>query len=299
VALPGWYSLSSVVDIHATLEGIAVVFFVALVVSDVLAHLNKGRETVFERIALGCFGIAVLAEVCAYPYSRRIDTLSKEASIATERKIAELNKEAGDARQKAGESDERAGKAFERASEADERASINEKESARSRKLAEDEKLARVKLEETVAWRSLSNSQKSQGAPRLKNFSGEGVTCSYLGSDMEAFSLSSDIASMLRAAEWQVIPPSAFVLAMRETSLPTTKSPIEKLDTGVEVTSTADSRSTESAHAVVERLQELGFDAAFNPSAQRKDLRQIWVTVLHRPLGAQGEAKLGISRKKH
>src|SRR5260370_12267418 len=100
--LPGWYSLSSVVEIHADLEGIAVAFFVALVVFDVAAHLNKPQETLFERIALFCFGVAVLAEVCAYPYSRRIDTL-------TEGKIATLNKEAGDARQKAGESDERAG----------------------------------------------------------------------------------------------------------------------------------------------------------------------------------------------
>ncbi len=63
MALPGWYSLPSVVDIHATLEGIAVAFFVALVVFDVLAHLNKKRELLLERIALVCFAIAVLAEV--------------------------------------------------------------------------------------------------------------------------------------------------------------------------------------------------------------------------------------------
>src|SRR5271166_3073921 len=107
--LPGWYSLSSVIEIHAKLEGIAVLFFVALVIFDVLAHLNKKQETLLERIALVCFAIAVLAEVCAYPYSRRIDTLSKEASVSTEGKIAVLNKEAGDARRKAGEADERAG----------------------------------------------------------------------------------------------------------------------------------------------------------------------------------------------
>jgi hypothetical protein len=71
VALPGWYSLPSVVDIHATVEGIAV----------------------------------LLAEVVAYPYSRRIDTLSKEASVTTEGRIAALNKEAGDARKRAGEAE--------------------------------------------------------------------------------------------------------------------------------------------------------------------------------------------------
>jgi len=96
--LLGWNSLSSVIEIHASLEGAALISFAALVVFDVLAHLNKKREILFERIGLVCFGIAVLAEICAYPYSRRIDTLSAEATAAAEGKIAALNKEAGDAR---------------------------------------------------------------------------------------------------------------------------------------------------------------------------------------------------------
>src|SRR5205823_3114879 len=101
MGLPGWYSLSSVVEIHATLEGVGVVFFVALVAFDVLAHLSKNRATLFERIALVCFAVAVLAEVGAYPYSRRIDTLSKESGLASETKIADANREAGDARRSA------------------------------------------------------------------------------------------------------------------------------------------------------------------------------------------------------
>src|SRR5579872_4686028 len=108
MALPGWYSLSSVVEIHAKLEGVAVVFFVALVVFDVLAHLKKSRETLFERIALICFAVAVLAEVCAYPYSRRMDNLAKEANVVTEGKIAALNKEAADERKETARANERA-----------------------------------------------------------------------------------------------------------------------------------------------------------------------------------------------
>jgi hypothetical protein len=146
MVLPGWYSLLSVVAIHATLEGVAVAFFVALVAFDVLAHLNKKRELVLERIALVCFAVAVLAEVCAYPYGRRIDSLSNDASVATAARIAALNKEAGDARQKAGDAEERAGKAYERAAKADERASKNEKEAASLRKRAEEEALARAKI---------------------------------------------------------------------------------------------------------------------------------------------------------
>jgi hypothetical protein len=128
MALPGWYSLSSVLEIHATLEGIAVAFFVALVVFDVAAHLDKKHEIILERVALFCFAIAVLGEVCAYPYSRRIDSLSKDAAEVTDGRIAVLNKEAGDARQKAGVAMERASK--------------NEKEAARLNKEA-----ARLRLD--------------------------------------------------------------------------------------------------------------------------------------------------------
>jgi len=46
---------------------------------DVLAHRtdDKTKERVLERIALYLFGIAVLAEIVAYPYGQRNDTLSE------------------------------------------------------------------------------------------------------------------------------------------------------------------------------------------------------------------------------
>jgi hypothetical protein len=205
MALPGWYSLSSVVEIHVTLEGIAVAFFVALVVFDVLAHLKKNRETLFERIALFCFGIAVLTEVCAYPYSRRIDTLSKEADAATEGKIAALNKEAGDARQQAGESDERAGKALERASKADERAAKNEKEAARLKKEAErlhGENLILqtdvLKLRQRMADRHLTPKQQSAITNKLcPQFGGLNLTIGLYSADGEMNALAADIDGAL------------------------------------------------------------------------------------------------------
>ena len=155
MALPGSLSLSSVIEIHAALEGVAVGFFVALVVFDVLAHLNEKRKIIFERIALVSFGIAVLAEVAAYPYSRRIDTLSSEAN-------AVLNKEAGDARKDAGV-------AMERASNANERASKNEKEAAGLRKAAEDEHLGRVRLQERLVWQGPRDIAIFAAEGRFKN----------------------------------------------------------------------------------------------------------------------------------
>jgi hypothetical protein len=186
VALPGWASLSSSVEIHAALEGIAVAFFVALVAFDVLAHLNKKRETLLERIALVCFAIAVLAEVCAYPYSRHIDTMSSEANAA-------LNKEAGDARKEAG-------KAIERASKADERASKNEREAARIKKQAEGEMLARVQLQALVSARSIPPDRLRELATALRRFSGSRITLQSYINDPEGFGLSRSILSGLTEA---------------------------------------------------------------------------------------------------
>jgi hypothetical protein len=58
---------------------VALLFFALLVLFDVLAHLSKddGRKSVLDKMALGFFAVAVLAEVIAYPYGQRNDTLSE------------------------------------------------------------------------------------------------------------------------------------------------------------------------------------------------------------------------------
>src|SRR4030081_3114174 len=93
---PDWNSLDSVRRAHSRLEGSALVFFALLVVSDVLAHLSaedKRRETLFEKIGLCCFALAVLAEIAAYPYGQRNDKLSADM-------ISSLSEEAGEAEKK-------------------------------------------------------------------------------------------------------------------------------------------------------------------------------------------------------
>src|ERR1700723_3579571 len=74
-----WNSLESVRAVHSAFELAALFFFALLVVFDVLAHMSDSNKTVergLERIGLVCFAIAVLAEVIAYPYSKRNDDLS-------------------------------------------------------------------------------------------------------------------------------------------------------------------------------------------------------------------------------
>jgi hypothetical protein len=178
-------------------------------------------------------------------------------------------------------------------------ASQNEKEAAQLekdaeglKKAAEDERLARVELEERVAWRSFSERQQRVIKVGLDRFAGQLAECDFLGGDTEAFSFSSEIATALRTAGWQVIPPNPYVLDMKETSLPNASSPIERIDFGVEVTSTSDAPATAAANAIVKKLCKSGFDARFKPSTQRSQPSRVWIMVQHRPLGPQGEAKL-------
>jgi hypothetical protein len=188
--------------------------------------------------------------------------------------------------------EERAGNTQQRAGEADDRASANKKEAEQLRKDAEGERLARVKIEEGVAWRSLNDDQRKELASLLRRFPGQLVDCEYSGSDMEAFSFSSDIALAFRAAGWQAVPPSASMITMKEISPPTPASPVEKLDTGVEVTSTANANSVAASQVLVQELKQLGFDARYKSSTQSITTPWVWVMVEHRPLGPQGEAKL-------
>ncbi len=163
---------------------------------------------------------------------------------------------------------------------------------AAANKATEDERMARVELEDNVSWRILSERHKKDIEADLSRFSGQLAECNFLSSDTEAFSFSSEIAAALRTAHWEVIPPNPYVIALKETTLPTSTSPIEKIGFGVEVLSTSDAQGISAAQAVVKELGKLGFDANFAPSEQRPQASRVWIMVQHRPLGAQGEAKL-------
>ena len=211
MALPGWYSLSSVTDIHAELEAVAVIFFVALVIFDVWAHLDKNHEHLLERIGLICFAVAVLAEVCAYPYSRRVDTLSSEAN-------AKLNKEAGDARRDAGVAMERAGKAVKDAGDANERSVKLELQAEVFRR---ESRLAELRLAEAqLALRILNMPRTIPGGEefqkRLSKFKGMEYDLA-ASEESEPLEFMTAIDSELRSSGWirkpywsLVFPPKGF-----------------------------------------------------------------------------------------
>jgi len=118
---PDWNSLDSVRRAHSRLEGSALVFFALLVVFDVLAHLSakdKKRETLFEKIGLCCFAVAVLAEIAAYPYGQRNDTLSAQAIGSLDAKSREASTNASNALTKSGVAETKADEAETKSGEA-------------------------------------------------------------------------------------------------------------------------------------------------------------------------------------
>ena len=132
ILLPDWNSLESVRNAHSLLEGGALLFFAALVVFDVLAHLyeeeDHDRAKPFSRIGLWCFGVAILAEIAAFQFSRRNDLLSDQLNAAQREEIARLDNSTQSLRT----------------------------EAQRAHTQAEDEAMARVKIEARVAWRHLT-----------------------------------------------------------------------------------------------------------------------------------------------
>jgi hypothetical protein len=127
-------------------------------------------------------GIAISLGVGGeYLFGSKASEAAMRLENLSEQRVADLNKEAGDARIEAG-------KAVERASKADERASKNEKEAAGLRKAAEDERLARVKLQERLVWQGPRNlaieNAKTAFVERLSVFRGQQFTSAVCRDDL-------------------------------------------------------------------------------------------------------------------
>jgi len=74
----------------------------------------------------------------------------------------------------------------------------------------EDEKLARLKIEEAAAWRQLSKVQKDEIGTRLKFFAGQLAILSYNLNDLEASTFGLDIALALQSGHWTVSDPNQY-----------------------------------------------------------------------------------------
>jgi hypothetical protein len=87
--MPGWNNLESAKSIHAFFEIGALIFFALLVWFEVLVHRHTKREHLFTLLALISFAVAIVAEICAFPYSRRVEKLSSDEINVLSTKFAE------------------------------------------------------------------------------------------------------------------------------------------------------------------------------------------------------------------
>jgi hypothetical protein len=173
----------------------------------------------------------------------------------------------------------------ERAAHADERARVAEQK-------AESERLARVELEESIAWRRLTAESSTTLSSHLTRFSGQHVWLIYNLNDVEAFGFATDLAKALPSAKWVATEPEP-IMKMAEGPIPLGANPV--LERGVLVTSTDDAVSREAAAALVKAIVSLGFDAKPSSKAALHPAQPtpiVYVSVEPRPEGAQGEAKL-------
>ena len=157
----------------------------------------------------------------------------------------------------------------------------------------EAERLARVKIEAAVGWRSLEEDQKRGIGEALASFSSKaGASIWYNGSSTEAEMFADDIAEALRLGHITTTNPGGLI-EMRESG--TWNKPIEPAETGVRVQCTRYPSACEFADALIVELTNRGFDAHRQTDPPFNDKVQapvIWVEVEPRPKGPQGEYKL-------
>ncbi len=207
---------------------------------------------------------------------------------ATAQLVALADERAADAEQKAGIAYSDAGAANKKAGELSVKA-------AQLKKEAEAEALARVRIEDAVAWRKLTKDQISCMGTSLAIFPRQLTALVYNVGDLEAYSFATDIDVALHEfAKWNIAEPQS-ILVMREGPVNFGTNP--PLERGVVVSSTRDNESRAAALAVMDKLSSFGFDATIGAPIP-KEQPTVQVFVQPRPEGPQGEAKLRAEAKK-
>jgi hypothetical protein len=148
----------------------------------------------------------VVTTVMALRRSGQKDDAQSELIRAKDRQLAiDLRDKDG----KIADANDRAGAAIERASKADERASQNEKDAAALRKEAEDERLARIKLAEEIAWRTPDRALIPELIPPLQQFGRQRFAFVVDPSEPERNGVVSWIVVLLSSANWSMEPAPA------------------------------------------------------------------------------------------
>jgi hypothetical protein len=189
--------------------------------------------------------------------------------------------------------EERAGTAEQKAGEANDRAEANKKEAEQLHKEAESERLARVEIEESIAWRTITLGDEKLISSRMALFREEQFVTSYNAGDAEGAAFAWEVAGALNKAKLRVFSPDS--LFGYEPGGRLFDSAIAFHKTGIEVTSTESSQS--AAKALVQSLLARGFNAALAEKLDARQGRGVWISIHTRPKGPQGAAKLRAETK--
>ena len=131
----------------------------------------------------------------------RLHKIQHAEDLQQQGAIAALNKEAGDARKQAGEAIERAAKAEENLGNARKSAALAEEHAAEANKTAEEERIARIKLQAKLKGRRLTAEQKSKLTSLLGPFMPTPITLEWVSSGgQEAADLASDFNDAILSA---------------------------------------------------------------------------------------------------
>lgn len=180
----------------------------------------------------------------------------------------------------------------QKAGEANDRATANEAEAAQLRKDAEAEQLARVEIEESIAWRRLTKEKQSLIAFHLNRFKGQPASLWYNVGDREAEVFAFDIGEALQNAKWRVYSPAGKIDVSFPGNLFGT---VPRTETGVTASIPETGIGKTSGQALLRELTALGFSTSILDPARRGKNRGTDIVVIFvevRPFGPQGDAKL-------
>lgn len=170
-----------------------------------------------------------------------------------------------------------------------------ELEIGKLKETAEAERLARIKIEASVEWRTLSKQKIESLASHMSAFPNQTALIEYNADDLEASNFGDDIASALSNATWK-LPEPMEILVMREGPMPIGSH--EPVRLGVDVWSTGDPVSRQAAALLADELNKMGFDANKPPTIDKSQVPRVLVFVQHRPKGPQGDAKLAANKRR-
>ena len=210
-------------------------FFALLVLFDVLAHVYEDRQRrakFCERIGLWCFGVAVLAEIVAYPYGQRNDTMSGNEIVSLSNLAGNADKKARQALIDASRATSDSGKALNASGQANTAASsaLNlargarqeaasfakdivsaknqaaeaESHLAEALRRAQDAEIASARVADRVADRTLTPAQQSRIAVRLRQFGARRIDVIIIGDTGEIGNITALIDSAIQQAGWAV-----------------------------------------------------------------------------------------------